>query len=160
MPSALQLYISCLCLFLVQLLDRVQIQIQWSKPTLIHPFFNKGFGLFPLCMLVLCFPFFHVFMFGSILVCLDLISCILAMLPTSCFPFGFMLVGLWGFLVCLVVYIPLLWIVWIQPCVRIHLHHVLLASHLPFSSLVSLHVRVSHVSLFMCLRTCLPLPFV
>ena len=87
-------------------------------------------------MLVLCFPFFHVFMFGSILVCLDLISCILAMLPASCFPFGFMLVGLWGFLVCLVVSIPLLWLVLIQPCVRIHLHDVLLACPCLFPSLL------------------------
>ena len=57
-------------------------------------------------MLVLCFPFFHVFMFGSILVCLDLISCILATLPMSCFPFGFMLVGVWGFLVSLLYLFP------------------------------------------------------
>ena len=127
---------------------------------LIHPFFNKGFGLFPLCMLALCFPFFHVSMFRSTLVCLDLISYVLAMLPMSCYPFGLMLVGPRGFLVCLVVSIPLLWLVWIQPCVRIHLRDVWLACHLPFSSFVSLHVRVSRVSLFMCLRTCLPLPFV
>ena len=60
-------------------------------------------------MLVLCFPFFHVFMFRSMLVCLDLISYVLVMLPMSCFPFGFVLVGLGGFLVCLVVSIPLLW---------------------------------------------------
>ena len=57
-------------------------------------------------MLVLCLPFFHVFMFGSILVCLDLISCILATLPMSCFPFGFMLVGVWGFLVSLLYLFP------------------------------------------------------
>ena len=59
----------------VWLLGRVQIQIQWSKFTSIHPGFDKGFGLVPLFIFMLCLPIF---------MCLCLDPCLFAQIQALC----------------------------------------------------------------------------
>ena len=96
-------FISCFSLFLVfGFLGRVQIQILWSRPTSMHRFFNEGFGLFPLCMSMLCL-LVHALCFRSMLVCLDLGS-----LPCSCLfsICGFVACWSLGPLACLVASVP------------------------------------------------------
>ena len=119
----------------------------------IHtPKFNKGFGLVPLCMFMLCLLFF---------MCLCLIhACFLRSrpLPCSClFSFcGFVLVGLWGHFVCFVVSVPFGGL--------FRCNHVgeyifvmfgLLAACLSPLCL-ALQVRLFHVSLYKCLITAYP----
>ena len=88
------------------------------------------------------------------------------LLPCSClFPLcGFVLVCLWGLLACLVAPIPLLWLVWMQPCLGVHLYDVWLTCRLPFSPLLSfscqsfscqpLYVPYNMLTLPLCVITC------
>ena len=57
-------------------------------------------------MFMLCLHFFYAFVFRSMLVCLDLVSCILVMLQCLVSICRFVLISLWGLLVCLVVSLP------------------------------------------------------
>ena len=153
----LQLYISCWFLFLVLwLLGRVQIQIQWSRPTSIHPSFSiKVLDYFPLCM---CFVYSFPCVYGQFH------ACLLRSRPFPCSPpfslCRFVLVGLWGYFVCLVASVPFGGLfgcnhVWEYISVMFGL----LATCLSILCL-ALHVKVSHVSPFVCLTTCIPFPFV
>ena len=102
-----------LCILLVPfscvwLLGRVQIQIQWSRPTSIHLSFNKGFVLVHFCMFVLCLPI-------PMLYPLD--PCLYAQIQVFdmlllVFPLWFVCLHLWCLFVCLVASFLLLWLVW------------------------------------------------
>ena len=116
----LQLYISCFGIFLVlQLLGRVQIQIQWSRPTSIHPNFNKGFGLIPFCM-------FMPYLFFSMPLCVfAMFLFVFPLWVCDCWSLGPL---------CLFGCIrPFQCLVQMQPCLGVHLHDVWLACRLPFS---------------------------
>ena len=82
---------------------------------------------------------------------LQIHACLLRPRPLPCYFLfslcGYVLVSICGLLVCLVVSTPLLRLVWMQQCVRVHLHDVgLLTAYLSLLCL-ALHVRVSCVNL-------------
>ena len=91
-------------------------------------------------------------------------ACLLRSRPFLCSPpfslCRFVLVGLWGYFVCLVASVPFGGLfgcnhVWEYISVMFGL----LATCLSILCL-ALHVKVSHVSPFVCLTTCIPFPFV
>ena len=134
-PSAffIAIYLLFVPLLCVWLSGRVEIQIQQSKPTSIHPSLNKGFGIVLLCMLMLCLLF---------LMCLCSDPCLFAQIQVfamSLFVSPLWVCACWSLgPLCLFGCIHPLWqLVWTQPCLGVHLRDVWLACHLPFSLLLS-----------------------
>ena len=108
------------------------------------------------------FALFHVFMFRSMLVCLNLGLRHVLVCSSLC---GFMARWSFGatyFFGCIR---PLLWLVWMQPCLRVHPSDVWFACHQPFSPLLSfacqgflcqpLYVPYNMLTLPLCVITCL-----
>ena len=84
-------------------------------------------------MFVLCLPF-------QMCLCLDL--CLFAQIKflchvLACFPLWVYCLMVFGAICLFGCICPLWWHVWIQPCVRVHLHDVWLACRLPHSYLLS-----------------------
>ena len=155
----LQPYFSCLCLFLVLwLLGRTQIQIQWSRSISITQVYNKSVWIFSFLRMYALFAS----CFRSMLVCLYLGPCFIFVCFSLC---GFVLVGLQGHLIYFIVSSSHLWLVWMQPCLGVHLSDVWFAYRLPFSLLLSLacqgfscqplYVPHNMLNLPLCVITCL-----
>ena len=155
----LQPYFSCLCLFLVLwLLGRTQIQIKWSRSISITQVYNKSVWIFSFLRMYALFAS----CFRSMLVCLDLGPCFIFVCFSLC---RFVLIGLWGHLIYFFVSSSRMWLVWMQPCLGVHLSDVWFACCLPSFFLLSLacqgfscqplYVPYNMLNLPLCVITCL-----
>ena len=157
MPSVLQFYISCLCLFLV---FGFWVGCRSRSSGLgLHPYTHvsiKGFDQFLYaCLCFVCsFPCFL----------LQIHACLLR---SRLFVMFLLVFSLWvcyllAFGVHLLVWLhpPLWWLIWMQLYLGAHLHDVWACLPLAFFLFyLALHVRGSLVSLLVFLITCLPFPF-